>query len=266
MQKLERFLNWIASRQHGVVAREQLLAAGFTSRVIELRVASGALIPIHPGVYHVGHRAAAPHAHEAAAILACQPYASLNDRSAGGLLGPSVPEDPLVHVIVPGRKRRNLDGVRVHYISSLPEVDRTRRQGLPITAPALTLLDLAGSLHAHDAVSALNEARVQRLVTDADLTAVLERHPRRKGVRALRSLIAAERGPVLTESVAERMALRAMREAGITPPQRFVRDRRRAAYLAGRGVLVFALTWQDVKSPGVSMARLHSALASRRAA
>jgi hypothetical protein len=60
MGKLDPFLGWLASRQHGVVTREQLLAAGFTRRMIEGKLRSGYLIPIHPGVYLVGHRAVAP--------------------------------------------------------------------------------------------------------------------------------------------------------------------------------------------------------------
>ncbi len=213
MQRLDRFLNWIASRQHGTVTRAQLLEAGFTSRAIELRVASGALIPIHPGVYLVGHRAAAPLAYEAAAILACRPEACLSRATA------------------------------------------TRRDE---TSTACA----AGE---GDVVAALNEARVQRLVSDRELVGALERYPLRTGARALRRLLVAERGPLLTESKAERLAVEVDGFKSHSTPHRFVRDRRRAAFLAARGVLVFPLTWQDSVAPADSMARLRAALARRRA-
>ena len=47
-------------------------------------------------------------------------------------------------------------------------------------------------------------------------------------------------------------------------PKRFVDDRRRAAYLAARGVLVFPITWQDVIAPSGAMAQLRETLALRR--
>jgi hypothetical protein len=40
----------LAKRQHGVVARWQLIAIGFTSRQIEHRVANGRLHPLWRGV------------------------------------------------------------------------------------------------------------------------------------------------------------------------------------------------------------------------
>ena len=46
----------LAGRQHGVVGRAQLLAAGIGPRAIERRVRSGRLHPLHRGVYAVGHR------------------------------------------------------------------------------------------------------------------------------------------------------------------------------------------------------------------
>ena len=48
-------------------------------------------------------------------------------------------------------------------------------------------------------------------------------------------------------------------------PRRFVDDRRRIAYLAARGLLVFPLTWQDFGPGGNrAMADLRQALHARR--
>jgi hypothetical protein len=81
-RKLDRVLAHLAGRQKGIVTREQLLAAGFSATVIRARVRSGGLIPIHPGVYLVGHRAVDPLAYETAALLACRPHAMLSERTA----------------------------------------------------------------------------------------------------------------------------------------------------------------------------------------
>jgi Transcriptional regulator, AbiEi antitoxin len=47
----------LARRSHGVVTRRQLLAAGVSRREIAHRLATGALLQEHRGVYRVGHRA-----------------------------------------------------------------------------------------------------------------------------------------------------------------------------------------------------------------
>jgi hypothetical protein len=78
----DRVIKAIAARQHGVVARWQLLAAGVTRHQIELRLRNGRLHEIHRGVYLVGHRIPPPLAVEQAALLACGERAVLSHRSA----------------------------------------------------------------------------------------------------------------------------------------------------------------------------------------
>jgi hypothetical protein len=46
----------LAAVQHGVVGRRQLLAVGLTSSMIETRIGTRLLVPLHRGVYAVGHR------------------------------------------------------------------------------------------------------------------------------------------------------------------------------------------------------------------
>src|SRR5436190_13234753 len=45
----------LAERQHGVVARRQLIALGIGIGLIESRVKSGRLVPLHCGVFALGH-------------------------------------------------------------------------------------------------------------------------------------------------------------------------------------------------------------------
>jgi hypothetical protein len=47
----------LAARQHGVVARPQLVALGLSLDAIDHRVERQRLHPLHRGVYAVGHRA-----------------------------------------------------------------------------------------------------------------------------------------------------------------------------------------------------------------
>src|SRR3954453_11014276 len=77
----------IAGRQHGVVARRQLLAAGISARAIDKRRDKGLLIGAYPGIYRVGHAAPSMEADYMAAVLACGPGAVLSGCAAGALLG-----------------------------------------------------------------------------------------------------------------------------------------------------------------------------------
>lgn len=287
-----------AERRHGTVTREELLALGLTSKVIEGLIRRGLLVPIHPGVYVVGLGPPPPLAGEAAAILACRPRAMLSELTAARLLAIPAPREVDIHVTVVGRWRRSLSGVHVRRINALAPGELRRHQGLPVTSPSLTLLDLAGVVGERELEVALNEARVQRLVREEELRATIATHPRRRGARALGRLLAAEGEPRLTRSEAERRALRAMRKHGIEPdasdfpvgpyrvdfwfereriavevdgyryhstPKRFRDDRRRAAYLASRGIQVYPLTWDDLgPGAGLAMRRLADTLATRR--
>ena len=293
----------VASRQKGVVTRHQLLAAGFTRTMIQRRIASGALIPIHRGVYLVGHQATHPLAYETAAIFACGRRTMLSFHTAARLRGLPAPPSDRIHVTVVGRARPVLRGVQVHTITAIGPSDLNRHHGLPITSPSLTILDMAGVLSKPSLVDLLNEARVQRLgarrlVTDAELYATIEAHPKRRGAKALRALLRSERGPHITRTKAERRALNVMRAYGIEPdatqhpvgpyevdfwfederlavefdsvqfhdtPKRFVSDRRRTAYLAAQNIQVFPLTWYDVHGGrDEAMLRLRQALTARR--
>jgi very-short-patch-repair endonuclease len=255
------------------------LAAGFTATVIQRRIASGGLIRVHPGVYLVGHRAVDPLAYETAALFACRPHAMLSHHTAGRLWKVPVPAGGPIHVTVVGRTRRSLPTVRVHHLKRLPDRELRRYAGLPITSPSLTILDLAGVLRQEELSEALNEARVQRLLTDADLRSTLRSHPTRSGANTLAKLLKSERGPRVLRSKAERIALQVLREHDLEPDEsdypigpyrvdffyrlerlvvevdgyafhstrkRFVHDRRRSAYLASRGFQLFPLTWDDL--------------------
>ncbi|MGH7486595.1 MAG: type IV toxin-antitoxin system AbiEi family antitoxin domain-containing protein, partial [bacterium] len=61
----------VASRQHGVISTQQLLAAGLSLSGISRRVRDGQLHRVHQGVYAVGHLGPSPTRRWMAAVLAC---------------------------------------------------------------------------------------------------------------------------------------------------------------------------------------------------
>src|SRR4051812_45924454 len=78
-----RNLAELANRQHGVVARWQLLEMGFGRKAIDHWVMAGRLHVLHRGVYAVGHTVLGWRGQVMAAVLACGPEALASHREAG---------------------------------------------------------------------------------------------------------------------------------------------------------------------------------------
>src|SRR4051794_30296904 len=95
----------LARGSHGVVTRKRLLAAGLTTDEIRERLESGTLIPVHWGVYRVGHRAPSVEATYLAAVLACGDGALLSGRAAAYLWGLIKGPPPAPEVTAPTERR-----------------------------------------------------------------------------------------------------------------------------------------------------------------
>ena len=102
----------LAAVQRGVVARRQLLKLGMSSRMVDERVRTGQLHPVHRGVYLVGHAVAPEGAREMAAALACGATGHVSHRAATALwtLAPSLPETAPVDVTVTDGAHRRAQG------------------------------------------------------------------------------------------------------------------------------------------------------------
>ena len=68
----------LARRQHGHVARSQVLRMGVSQGLIAGRLKSGAWVAVHAGVYCIGPRRDDPISRAAAAVLTCGPDAVLS--------------------------------------------------------------------------------------------------------------------------------------------------------------------------------------------
>jgi hypothetical protein len=92
----------LAARQHGVVARAQLLQAGVAPDVVDRRLKAKRLRAVHRGVYLAGP-VLAPHADAMAAVLACGGAGILSHWSAAVLwqLHPRRTDTAPVEVIAP---------------------------------------------------------------------------------------------------------------------------------------------------------------------
>jgi hypothetical protein len=178
----------LAGRQHGVVARVQLSAAGLGRRAIDRRIESGLLQPLHRGVYAVGHRALRREAWWLAAVLAAGPGAALSYRSAAELWGMRNGSRARIDVSVP-RHRRSTARLELHLVELRPD-EVTTAAGIPVTTPARTLLDVAAVVTEQHLEHAFHEAEVRRLASPTSLDALVARYPGRSGTPAIRQLLA----------------------------------------------------------------------------
>jgi very-short-patch-repair endonuclease len=283
----------LATMQYGVVSRAQLLAAGIGPGAIETRLKRHQLHPLHRGVYAVGHTALVPLARELAAVLACGPGAVLSHRTAAWLWRILEFAGELIEVTVPRSNRR--PGLIVHRSRSLGPEDTRMHLGLPVTAPARTLLDLGEVVTARELERAFDEAITQRLTTHSAGAAAVQQANGHRGIRAVRDLLARSEEPTITRSEAEERLLALTKEAGLPAPEvnayvathlvdflwtdrrlvvevdgyrfhssrrAFERDRRRDADLNAAGFRVIRITWRQlVEEPLGVIARLAQALA-----
>jgi very-short-patch-repair endonuclease/predicted transcriptional regulator of viral defense system len=287
----------LAARQHGCVTWRQLVDAGVDRGAIAHRLAHSRLHRVHRGVYLVGHGLAPPLARESAAVLACGEGAVLSHLAAATLFGILQHDDPEIDVTVVGCRKQRA-GIRVHSVRSLDPRHVTRRRGLPVTAPARTMLDLAEVVSPRELERAMEEAMRMRLVHERIVRDVLARSPGRRGAAVLAALLDAAAGPTFTRSEAEERLLALVREAQLPPPElnvrlgghevdflwrgvglvvevdgyayhstraSFERDRLRDAALQARGLKVTRVTWrQIVGEPHALVARLARALSRPR--
>jgi predicted transcriptional regulator of viral defense system len=115
--------------------------------------------------------------------------ALLSHDSALALLELSDNIPDAVHLLVP-RKRRGLrrpPGVILHTHPDSEEVATVWRDGLPLTAPARTLLDVAPRLQPEQLSMALRQALRRGLLTADQLTEEAERHHKQHTIQDLLS-------------------------------------------------------------------------------
>lgn len=238
----------LTRRQHGVVARSQLLACGIASRSIEHRIARGRLHPLWRGVYAVGRPEVTQEGRWMAAVLACGPTALLSHHSAAALWGIApVLRTGRIEVIAHVYRRRA--GVRVHRRRDLGPEHRREIAAIPVTDPISTLVDFA---------SCAADWRVERAINEADRLGLVDPEALRSSVRGLgprpgmgrmRKLLGLD---ALTDTGLERAFLAIVRAAGLPLPetQVHVGGYRVDFYWPELGLVVETDGWRHHRTPG----------------
>jgi very-short-patch-repair endonuclease len=277
----------LAAKQYGHVTRLQLIGLGYSRNQISNLLTAGYLFLVHRNVYAVGHPRLEAIARAAAAVLACGPDAVLSHHSAAALWG--LTRWPATrHVTVPAKRRPA--GIRVHLCPTLDRRDTRRHQGIRVTSPARTLIDVAPDERA------INEALVTKLVRPDQLHAVAKRYPSHPGSSFLSQYLSDSPGP--TRSKFERLFVKFCREYGLPTPKMntrvagyevdalfeaervaveldswqyhkghgsFESDRDRDAAMLEAQIITIRITWARLtRQPAREAARLMAILESRR--
>jgi very-short-patch-repair endonuclease len=178
----------LAGRQHGVISARQLAEFGVARETIARWKRDGKLHSLHRGVYAVGHKDLSWEGRCVGAILANEP-AVASHRTAAWIWGLRRTRPGTFHLTAPTRRHRKKLLV-VHFAALDPD-DMTTVDGIPVTSPARTMLDLAPGESRSDLQRLLQRAEDNDLLNRRRFDALLTRaggHPGRgKLATALRT-------------------------------------------------------------------------------
>lgn len=208
----------LAGRQHGIMARRQLLALGFSAIAIEHRVAKGRLHPVRRGVYAVGWPELTRERRWVAAVLACGDGAALSHRSAAALWGIGAERGGVIDVSVRRVCRHRRSGIQARSRPTLPDEDVLVHDRISVTRPVRTLVDMAAEVDVRFLERAVNEADKRDLVDPESLREALSGFAGEPGVKALRGLL--DRHTFrLSDSDLELLFRPVAAAAGLPPPE-----------------------------------------------
>jgi very-short-patch-repair endonuclease len=283
----------LAGRQGGPISHGQLLELGLPAGTIKYWLASGRLYCLFRGVYALGHTAVTRKGALMAAVLACGVEAVVSHLTAAWCWGYIKQRPTAVDITVPGRSRRGQEGIRLHLVRSLDQRDITVINGVPITTPERTLLDISEVLPRHQLRLAIDQADRKNSFHPERIEALLARSPGRKGLKPLRTLLSDLEAEPLLRSEIELLFHELCTERDLPIPvtntkvlgyevdawwpehnlvvevdsrehhlngRAFEEDRRRDAELLVAGIRVMRVTYRQLKAKAVVANRLSKLL------
>jgi hypothetical protein len=203
----------------GVVTRAEALAMGMSPRTIARRIASARLIAIAPGVLALPGVIQSERSLLQAATSAIG--AVVSHQSAARLHGLELRDRITVSVTVPIRRTNRFHSVVIHESTDLEASEATHIEGLPVTDPPRTLIDLAAITKRRELADLVDQTVRLRLTTYELVGVRLERLARRgkPGVVKLRRVLEARQDhPMQPDSTFEMRVIRVLIGGGLPLP------------------------------------------------
>jgi hypothetical protein len=216
---MDAYIRGLAARQVDVVAAWQLLAAGFSRRMVDHRVGDRGWRVLHPGVYLLTSSPPTRPQLWIAATLTT-PDSVLSHTSAAARFGFRAFDRGYETVTRPGSGGpERLQGLLVRRSTTLAG-DTIVHEGVRTTTPERTLIDIAPGLKEHQRARAFRESIRLKLTTAREIGAAVARYKGRRGTRHFAEL--AVRYAVIpyqrTRSDPEGRALEELDDANVEPP------------------------------------------------
>ena len=216
----ERLLAF-AAEHHAVFRGTHARLCGLTDRQISGRIALGLWLRVYEDSYVA---AGAPLTWKGALLAACWAggfRAAASHRSAAALWGLAGGRRSIVEITCPRWRRAKQQQLVVHETKALEGIDIAQVEGIPVTTPERTLLDLGAVCHESVVEMALDGAEHRGLVTRESVEATLDRLGKRgrNGAGTLRRLLDAHDSDRRTpESEMETMLIQCLRRNGWPEP------------------------------------------------
>ncbi len=208
----------IAVAQHGVFTRGQALSGGMSRAAIDDRIRRGLWVAVDHGVYRAFETPPSWHQRLLAACLAGPAVAS--HRSAAALWHLPPFEPGLCEVTALRHRRRKSSDVVWHESLHLEQRHVTEIDGVPVTRPVRTLLDLGAVVDHRELLVAFDDAVRRKLTDGFELGRELEQFDeRRRGSGTVRRVL--EQRPwtePVPESVLESLFDVLVRDHGLPRP------------------------------------------------
>lgn len=221
MSELDRRLATVAARQRQLVTLDDIAQAGGSRQNAHNRVIAGRYVRVERSVLLAN---GAPRSWETrllATLLAAPPESLTSHLAGGRRYGLPGCASAGIEITTPRGRRFRRRGVRAHESRDLHLAQPRVLDGIPVTGPARTLLDLAGVVGDRLLLRMIEHARRTSLVTWTDLAEVLATHARRgrPGIRQLRrAVLANAHREEVTDTDMELLVLSLLREAGLPEP------------------------------------------------
>ncbi len=209
----------LAGSQHGAVSRAQLETLGVTRRQLDWRVKRGEWVRLLPHVFRMQASTGDGYQRAWASVLWAGSEAFVSHRAAAWCWGILEKEPQPVELTAAFQLVSPVLWVVAHR-ATVPKRMRRFRQGLPLTCPSRTLVDLAGVLKEEAFELAMERAFRRRLSSPNELRGVLAVLPQsgKKGTGLVGKLLQTASAGALAENDFETKALRLFRKHRLPSP------------------------------------------------
>jgi predicted transcriptional regulator of viral defense system len=160
-----------AFQQGGYFTVPQARDHGVNKTLLNHYVSSGRFTPVRRSLYRLSNFPSSPNDEIREKWLSVGPRSIVSHQSALDLLDLSDEIPSAVHLLVARRDRgmRRPPGVVLHTHPDGEQVPTVSRDGLPVTAPARTLVDVLADIQPDQATRAIRQALERGLITKRQL-------------------------------------------------------------------------------------------------